>query len=596
MDHGCIPIMPTDDEFNSTVLATAQAVVKSFMAKRNQKEDSSGLKGMCLIDLPLDKEPLKSYRKSRFNAETKLLYRPDIVEGMKRVILDPKNELYGTMIKGAQGIGKSHSLVTLVSHLRSLAHIVTFIPNCQDFKDTDDYMQAVFRSMDVDPASFGIQLYQWNNRRARFFVTCVIKAMAEANEGLEEDKQLRWFMVFDQVNRIFARPSQKGAKDVGSLDEPFAFMEKFCGDKNVHSVIAASANNALSYKPNHEGFQEYLHPLKMSMEEVEFWQSGSEMFQSFNGTKRKEMEEATGLCPLQVTEYLKKGAEIYLKDAVNLVCGDTQKLLREQTDDKDKLSIAKNAICCLLSIPIELRGDEAYDKKYSVLASGKLLPLFPAVEIAYRDLFWNELMDYMEKEEANLLRTCRNSSVTNDVRGRLFELIVISRLVKKKVLSKTKENAELVVLPQTVDRGMRFGTQKLPSPDEMDSNTLFIPKNPNFPAIDLILKEGKIVWGIQVHVADHENVLPKFREMCMEKGWFSHFDDVKLVYLSPSAEVTNLLGSGCIPTAGPRPKRRRRAKQVPPTIEVSGDCIKDPGWECLKDIQWPSTDAMDVEN
>ena len=51
--------------------------------------------------------------------------------------------------------------------------------------------------------------------------------------------------------------------------------------------------------------------------------------------------------------------------------------------------------------------------------------------------FWDELMDYMEAEEGNLLAICRYANVTNDVRGRLFELIVISRLVKKQILSNT---------------------------------------------------------------------------------------------------------------------------------------------------------------
>lgn len=117
----------------------------------------------------------------------------------------------------------------------------------------------------------------------------------------------------------------------------------------------------------------------------------------------------------------------------------------------------------------------------------------------------------------------------------------------------------------------------------------FIPKNSNFPAIDLILKDDKDVWVIQAHVADHDDVEPTFRKMCDEQGWFDSFDNIYLVYLSPSPSVKESLT--CLPVTPTRTKKPRLSKVPKPEIQVSAMTIDD--FECLCDIHWPST-AEDV--
>ena len=182
-----------------------------------------------------------------------------------------------------------------------------------------------------------------------------------------------------------------------------------------------------------------------------------------------------------------------------------------------------------------------------------------------------------------LLEVCANVNVTNDVRGRLFELIVIVRFRKNSVLSKDPTRD---VLPASVDSGLVFATQELPTAQMMAENTLFIPKNSNFPAIDLILKskEGKDVWAVQVHVADHDDVLPTLKKMCDKGGWFQSFDNIYLVYLSPSDAAMNMLT--CIPR--PPQRRSKRPRSQPPNpIQVSAATIRD--FECLRDIQWTAT-------
>lgn len=199
---------------------------------------------------------------------------------------------------------------------------------------------------------------------------------------------------------------------------------------------------------------------------------------------------------------------------------------------------------CLLhvKVPEDIRSN-SFDKTHSTQSDDNLLvPISPAVLVAYRTLFWDALLDYVTNNEVDLLQTCANPMVTNDVRGRPFELIVITRCQKRSTISL---QPEADVLPGRVDTGMVFESQELRDPSKMDANTRFIPKNSNFPACDLILKQDRQVWVIQVHVSDHDDVEPCFRSMCKEKGWFESFDDIFLVYLSPSAEVTEALS--CLP-------------------------------------------------
>jgi len=253
-------------------------------------------------------------------------------------------------------------------------------------------------------------------------------------------------------------------------------------------------------------------------------------------------------------------------------------------------SIRNAAVHCLLSLPISPSAVLAYDRKYSVLREGRVEPLFPLVLVAYLQTFWDDVVAYVDKNEAAILRVCANENTTNDVRGRLFELVVIVRFIKSCVVSGSPDDAHL---PASVDAGIRFESQELPDPETMLQNTLFFPMDSNFPAIDLILRAGNDVWAVQVHVSRHPDVLATFRAMCNKKGWFAAFDNINLVYLSPSDEMKNMLGT-CIPTPPTRQSKRRKTEGDP--IYVSALTIQD--FECLKSILWTFTDnhteAMDT--
>jgi len=68
---------------------------------------------------------------------------------------------------------------------------------------------------------------------------------------------------------------------------------------------------------------------------------------------------------------------------------------------------------------------------------------------------------------------------------------------------------------------------------------MYVPRNSNFPAIDLNWKCGDSVCGVQVHVSNHHNVLKKFTEMCKKAGWLTKFKTIYLLYLSPERSVAN---------------------------------------------------------
>ena len=170
--------------------------------------------------------------------------------------------------------------------------------------------------------------------------------------------------------------------------------------------------------------------------------------------------------------------------------------------------------------------------------------------------------------------------------GRLFEWIVIVRFIKSSVVSTSADTT--ADLPASVDSGRWFESHKLPDPVSMQQNTLFVPKNSNFPAIDLILKAGKDVWAVHVHVSKHADVLPKFRSLCKEKEWFATFDNINLLYLSPSDEVKNIPGA-FLPTLPGR--RSKRLRVVGNHIYVPAATIKE--FDCLQNIQWTAPATVD---
>jgi hypothetical protein len=75
----------------------------------------------------------------------------------------------------------------------------------------------------------------------------------------------RWVFVFDQIHWIF---KFKHAKMVGDLDFPFHAMKSVMKPGRIISIISASVNNEASYKDHHDGFEEYIHTLRLERNEI----------------------------------------------------------------------------------------------------------------------------------------------------------------------------------------------------------------------------------------------------------------------------------------------------------------------------------------
>jgi hypothetical protein len=206
-------------------------------------------------------------------------------------------------------------------------------------------------------------------------------------------------------------------------------------------------------------------------------------------------------------------------------------------------------------------------------------PLFPAVLAVYRDYLWDDLMIFVGNEEKSLLNICRSPDTTNDTRDRIFKTIVICRCHVYGIEIQM-DNNKVAVGPGSI----RFKENLLPKLTAFSPDGIQIPSNPNFPAIDLVWKQGSSMFGIQVHVSSHNDVVSSFCGMCREAKWFQNFDKIYLLYLSPEIGVTNLVSSIVNPIIFQG--KRTRDETVQPRIflnAVSKDLVS-----CLKDLQWPN--------
>jgi hypothetical protein len=374
-------------------------------------------------------DPREEYPSDRFANALRdgILYRPEIVKAMKEVVFSPANERFGVLVRGPHGVGKSHSLVNLVHTLRSDGHIVTFVPDCERWDTARYLLQAICRSLGTTMEKLGFTVVLPEPDVAKIFVEIMVEALKRLNEN--KHTEVRWILVVDQLNKIFGRPGYEGCKDIGVLPLPFKLMKTLNTSKYVQVVVSASANNSTSYRDNQRGFRTYDHPLFMSADEINVWKPA---YEGRDEEWWRGCLDATGRCPLQVAEFLNwPSRKEYESDAAGRVYVQTINLL-EESSEHVRSDIKNHAVYCLLSVSVTSYGS-IFDKKYSVLAGDLIKPTFPAVLIAYRNLFWDDLMEYVEKHEYELLATCANPNVTNDVRGRLFELIVISRFRKESV-------------------------------------------------------------------------------------------------------------------------------------------------------------------
>jgi len=496
-----------------------------------------------------------------------ILYRPKIVKEIMTMVDNSFNKYSptGIMIKGPHGIGKSHSLVNLVRNLQynsSCKYLVTFIPECRHWGMVDDLYTAIC-------SSFGTSLsaLKWKAGSSLDKSGNLDTFVANIDLILQSMGK-KWVLVFDQVNELFYRPELKEAEDVGSLPFPFSAINNIMKrGRRIVSIISASTDNEDAYKKSHEGFEEYNHPCNMDFKET--CAAFEEVATRSNST---EIFEVTGGVPLQLKNLI--SFKFSIKEYERHELHSIRQSLEILRDEKKKFKfhqITESAVCCVLSTS----GDEiGYDMKYSIRGEGKeayhFKPLHPLVIVAYRRCFWESIMAFVHNHEQLLLNICAKPDSTNDVRDRIFELLVINRCslnanIALKRLFQFKTCNLIEIFPSD------YSCRIYDLPMSMEKDGMYVPRNSNFPAIDLIWKCGQSVCGVQVHISKHDNVLKKFTAMCDKAGWLTSFKNVYLLYLSPEQGIADSVQCNIPETQGP--------------ITVVALCKSS--IPCLKTLQWP---------
>lgn len=198
-----------------------------------------------------------------------ILYRPEIVveleSQVEKAFAMPFRR--GVMVKGPEGIGKSHSLVNLVRKLlydSNGTYLVTFIQDCENFVNVLQLYDSICQSFGTSTEELDLQATSSATEEQGHFSSFVA-----AIDLFLKSKNKKWVLIFDQINRLFARPSLRESKDLGVLPFPFNVIKRIMKPGRITSIVSASANNKISYRNNHPGFKDYNHCLYMTDKEVE---------------------------------------------------------------------------------------------------------------------------------------------------------------------------------------------------------------------------------------------------------------------------------------------------------------------------------------
>jgi len=224
----------------------------------------------------------------------------------------------------------------------------------------------------------------------------------------------------------------------------------------------------------------------------------------------------------------------------------------------------------------------SYDKKYSFREDGKIKPIFPLVLDAYQRYFWDELMKYVEKMEKAILVVCNNPTVTDDVKGRLFELLVVRRCQSRSlglVLNGTDPDIDIANFPglESSNLAQRFAGQTLPS---FIDDGIYVPVNPNFPAVDLIWKMQENIWFVQVHVSKHNETSARLTTLIKNARDAGEMiqGNLFLLYLSPRQDISALVAR--------MEKLPRYNDEAKPLFRIMAKSMNS--FTCFKGLLWPN--------
>jgi hypothetical protein len=449
---------------------------------------------------------------ARFGATVKngILYRAEIVNELvaevdKAFTVNEELEC-GIMVAGPHGVGKSHSLINLVLALQQKGKLVTFIPNCGRWNFPKFMVDMICGSFGTTMDVVGDGSISATDLDVDNLVRIVTDILGELKE--------RWVFVFDQVNVLF---TMDRTTKIEGLTAHHRMISDVRSAGRVLPVISASANNEIAN--DHSSFFTYNHPIELHEAELKLLFPELEL--DVNESLAQSVQEAAGRHPYYVARYIEDPTSFH-----DEVYDDVEKSVKSLLKREEKAVVMESIILCVLQRSRFNRG--VYDRKFMVPKksnSGEthFHPVMPAVVAAYRNHHWDDIMAYVEKQERYLLEVCGYSTTTQDVRGRLFESVVIGKIFSTG-LDFTWDERTLTIAPGSV---YHLGGSKLP--DRVKANVLYVPDNPNFTAIDFFARTGNFVVAFQVHTSSHPNVGRTFLGMCCKAGWLKDRSTADLI-------------------------------------------------------------------
>ena len=170
-----------------------------------------------------------------------ILYRPETVNEMCTAVATnlanvPKQ---GLMIKGPQGSGKSHSIINVVRKLQSTEkYLVTYIADCTFWSISIELVKTICSSFGTSYDLLDLPYFKSGNDKYEEEFPEFISAI----DTILKKNRKQWVFVFDQINRIFARPQHREMKEITFL------LEDVMMGGRITSITSASTNNEISYQ------------------------------------------------------------------------------------------------------------------------------------------------------------------------------------------------------------------------------------------------------------------------------------------------------------------------------------------------------------
>ena len=172
----------------------------------------------------------------------------------------------GLMIKGPQGSGKSHSIINVVRKLQSTEkYLVTYIADCTRWYTTFYLVKTICSSFGTSYDLLNLPYFKSGKDKYDEEFPEFINAI----DTILKKNGKQWVFVFDQINRIFARPQHREMKEITFLPFPFYLIEYVMKGGRITSITSASANSEISYQDRHDAFAEYIHPTAMTDKEIQ---------------------------------------------------------------------------------------------------------------------------------------------------------------------------------------------------------------------------------------------------------------------------------------------------------------------------------------